>query len=86
MATRTWLAGSDDHAATGGNWANGLPQSGDVLNITTGGTIDFTELTGDFSATIAGPLQVSGTVDLSDVALQPYNDPVTKVSSSIQGQ
>jgi len=66
MATRTWLAGSDDHAATGGNWANGLPQSGDVLNITTGGTIDFTGLTGDFSATIAGPLQVSGNVDLSN--------------------
>jgi Ca2+-binding RTX toxin-like protein len=66
MATRTWLAGSDDHAATGVNWANGLPQSGDALNITTGGTIDFSGLTGDFSATIAGPLQVSGNVDLSN--------------------
>jgi hypothetical protein len=66
MATRTWLAGSDNHAATVVNWANGLPQSGDVLNITTGGTIDFSGLTGDFSATIAGPLQVSGNVDLSN--------------------
>jgi RTX calcium-binding nonapeptide repeat (4 copies) len=66
MATRTWLGGSDNHAATVVDWANGLPQSGDVLNITTGGTIDFSGLTGDFSATIAGPLQVSGTVDLSN--------------------
>jgi Ca2+-binding RTX toxin-like protein len=66
MTTRTWLGGSDNHATTVVDWANGLPQSGDVLNITTGGTIDFSGLTGDFSATIAGPLQVSGTVDLSN--------------------
>jgi hypothetical protein len=66
MATRTWLGGSDNHATTLVDWANGLPQSGDVLNITTGGTVDFSGLTGDFSATIVGPLQVSGTVDLSN--------------------
>jgi hypothetical protein len=66
MATRTWLGGSDNHAATPVDWANGLPQPGDVLNITTGGTIDFSGLTGDFSATIAAPLQVSGNVDLSN--------------------
>jgi hypothetical protein len=66
MATRRWLGGSDNHAATVVDWANGLPQSGDVLNISTGGTIDFSGLTGDFSATIAGPLQVSGNVDLSN--------------------
>ena len=66
MTTRTWLGGSDNHATTVVDWANGLPQSGDVLNITTGGTIDFSGVTGDFSATIAGPLQVSGTVDLSN--------------------
>ena len=66
MATRTWLGGSDNHATTVVDWANGLPQSGDVLNITTGGTVDFSGLTGDFSATIAGPLEVSGTVDLSN--------------------
>jgi hypothetical protein len=66
MATRTWLGGSDNHATTGIDWANGLPQPGDVLNITNGGTIDFSDLAGDFSATIAGPLQVSGNVDLSN--------------------
>jgi hypothetical protein len=66
MATRTWLGGSDNHATTVVDWANGLPQSGDVLNIAAGGTIDFSGLTGDFSATIAGPLQVSGNVDLSN--------------------
>jgi hypothetical protein len=66
MATRTWLGGSDNHATTVVDWANGRPQSGDVLNIAAGGTIDFSGLTGDFSATIAGPLQVSGNVDLTN--------------------